>query len=550
VGARLLGPADQNETLSITIVLRRRSDGPPLPGFSDFRALGPRRRLSADDFAAKYGASSSDIDQVVQFCKANGLVVIETNAARRTVVASGTAAQMQKAFAITLERYEHTVVRRRGAAPRLESYRGRNGFIHMPSGLVEIVIGIFGLDNRRIIKRNSADPPGTQPLAISTITRLYNFPTNSASGQTIGILSESGFRASDINDTFSGSPPRIIEVPVDGGNDGEADAETTQDICIAAAAAPGAAIAVYFTSFSQKGWLDLIHRVAHPNVGDPVCSVLSSSFYVADGDDADTLNNEGIGTGWLTASSQAFQDAAIQGVTVCVASGDTGSSSKVGGGDPANWGLSFGADGEVHVQYPASDPWVLSVGGTTIGKVSGSSFDEFVWNDPDPSDAAQWGTTGGGVSAFFPLPSYQSEAGVPRSLNDNHVGRGVPDVAANASLHSGYSGIIVDGSPFIGNGTSTSAPLWAGLVAVMNAALGENLGFVNTVLYHLGPGAFRDISPGAGPGDNSNSGIPGYPAGQGWDACTGLGSINGTALLVRFRAERIAPLVTILESCV
>jgi hypothetical protein len=173
----------------------------------------------------------------------------------------------------------------------------------------------------------------------------------------------------------------------------------------------------------------------------------------------------------------------------------------------------------------------LAVGGTTIGNVVGNTFDEYVWNDPNPADPSHWGTTGGGVSDFFALPSYQNGAGVPRSINDNHVGRGVPDVAANASANSGYSGLVVGGAPFVGNGTSASAPLWAGLIAVINAALGYNIGFANATFYALGSPAFRDINPTAGPTDNSNGPAAGYPAGPGWDACTGWGSPNGRRLL-------------------
>ena len=236
---------------------------------------------------------------------------------------------MSKAFAVTLGQYEHSVVRRRGAEPQTQEYRGRDGFIHIPNDLKDIIIGVFGLDNRRITKSNSADPPNTTTLTVQQVTRLYNFPTNLASGQTIGILSEAGYKVSDISSQFPNGVPNIIDVSVDAGNDGSADPETTQDIVIAASAAPGAAIAVYFTTFSQQGWIDLVGRVVHPKAGDPVCSVLSSSFYVSNGDDTDTLANEGVTTSWITALSNAFQDAAIQGVTVCIASGDTGTDSKV-----------------------------------------------------------------------------------------------------------------------------------------------------------------------------------------------------------------------------
>jgi kumamolisin len=535
--AEHLGAADGQERFEVTIALRRRTDGSPPPDFDYFRKTLPhrRQRLSPQAFATKYGAHPDDIRRVEDFARSHGLTVLDAHPARRTVRVSGTVEQMSKAFGVTLGRYRHTVGGRRGARQRVETYRGRDGFIHVPQDLDKVIVGVFGLDNRTITKRNGADPPGTAPLPTTTVTKLYNFPTNFAAGQTIGIVSEGGYLASDIASTFGGNPPQVTDVSVDGAtNGGFPDGETTQDICIAGLAAPGAAIAVYFQPGDEMGWVNLFLTVAHPSLGDPLCSVVSSSFYICDGDDTDTLTNEGISSGLLSAVSAAFMDAAIQGVTICIASGDTGANSKVGG-DPAAWGLGFPPDHKAHVQFPGSSPWVLAVGGTTIGNISGTSFDEYVWNDPNALDPSQWGTTGGGVSAFFPLPSYQSDAGVPLSLYNGTAGRGVPDVAGNASLHSGYSGIIVGGSPFVGNGTSASSPLWAGLIAVVNGALGVNVGFVNPVIYALGSSVFRSILPGAGPANNSNSGITGYPAGPGWDACTGWGSPKGAALLLGLR---------------
>ena len=158
---------------------------------------------------------------------------------------------------------------------------------------------------------------------------------------------------------------------------------------------------------------------------------------------------------------------------------------------------------------------MLSVGGTSIGNVNGTSFTEYAWNDDT-------GASGGGVSYFFAKPSYQEAAAVPASVNpDHHVGRGVPDVAGNASPNSGYAGIYVGGSPKVGNGTSGSSPLWAGLIAVINAALGEPVGFLNPQLYELGSSVCRDIVASPGPGNNSFAGTTGYPVETGWDACTG-----------------------------
>lgn len=541
--ATRVGPALQSEQVQITVSLRRRTDGPKMPDAGEIAGVpfAERQPLSDEDFAAKYGAHPDDIAAVQKFLRDEGLDIVETNAAARTIIATGTVAQMNKAFAVDLGHYTADVAMHgRRSQPVNESYRGREGFIHVPQNLAGIIVGVFGLDNRTIAKRNSADPANTHTIPIPTLKALYNFPTNSAAGQTIGIVSLSGYAINDIHLFFSGlgAPyvmPTVHDVLVFGTNSGhDPYGETTQDIGIAASAANGAAIAVYITNGSQAGWVNMLSRVAHPNPGDPVCGVLSSSWYIADGDDAATLLKEGVSSAFVDAVSAAFHDAAIQGITVCIASGDTGSNSKVGAAPSG--------DGRAHVQYPGSDPWVLAVGGTTVGNISGSSFQEFVWNDPSPSDPSHWGTTGGGVSEHFPKPAYQASAGVPASINPGHyVGRGVPDVSANASYNAGYSGLFLNGSPMIGNGTSASAPLWAGFIAMLNAALVTRLGFVNPIFYSKGILGFRDIVPGGGPANNSNGGIAGYPAGAGWDACSGWGSIDGTRMLNMLRGESMPP---------
>jgi kumamolisin len=546
-GATLLGPSDPHETFSVSIALRRRADGPAKRDF-DFYAKTPpsqRRRLSEADFAAAHGASQADIDVVTRFAKAQGLTLEEANAARRTVIVSGTVAQMEKAFAVTLHRYQ--ITRSAGgkkAKPVTETYRGLDGAIHVPRALASVVVGVFGLDNRRITQRGTQDPPGTVHTTVPTVATAYKFPTNSATGQTIAIFSESGYDTTtgptgDIPKYFATLPagytvPTIVAVDVDASNLGP-DLETTQDIVIAATVAQGATIAVYFTTYDEKGWWDLLTRVVTPNAGDlpagvAPASVLSSSFYVCNGDDEDALSAAGISLNWIEAATEAFQDCAVQGVSVCVCSGDNGTDAREG-------------DGIAHVWYPATDPWVLSCGGTTIGPVSSSgTFEEYVWNDDT-------GATGGGVSYFFPVPSYQQGLPVLTSVNgDGQVGRCVPDVAANSSPNSGYKNIFVGGIAEVGNGTSASAPLNAGLIAVLNAVLGERVGFLNPLLYQLGNTVVRDINPPAGsPTNNGFSGVKGYDAGAGWDACTGWGVINGQALLSALQAleSNIAKTLTI-----
>jgi kumamolisin len=123
-------------------------------------------------------------------------------------------------------------------------------------------------------------------------------------------------------------------------------------------------------------------------------------------------------------------------------------------------------------------------------------------------------------------PSYQDSAGVPAQPQTGFAGRGVPDVAGNADPETGYQ-IVVDGQSTVVGGTSAVAPLWAGLIALFNQSLGKNAGYINPSLYSLPESDYHDITSG----NNDDSGLGYYSAGTGWDACTGLGSPDGAAIL-------------------
>jgi kumamolisin len=197
-----------------------------------------------------------------------------------------------------------------------------------------------------------------------------------------------------------------------------------------------------------------------------------------------------------------------------VASGDNGSGDAV-------------TDGQPHVDFPASSPHPLACGGTKLlaDPSTGTISSEVVWNET----ASHKGAGGGGVSDQFPLPSWQATAGVP-TLADGSSGRGVPDVAGNADPTTGYQ-IYSGGQAQVVGGTSAVAPLWAALVSRLAEATGQGFGLLQPTLYAgvtpgvSGPG-FRDITSG-------NNGA--YAAGPGWDACSGLGSPDGTALLTRLK---------------
>jgi len=265
------------------------------------------------------------------------------------------------------------------------------------------------------------------------------------------------------------------------------------DIEVSAAVAPGAKIVVYFTPNTDQGFIDAISQAVHDTTNKP--GVVSISW----GGPESTWTAQS-----MTALDSACQAAAALGVTITVAAGDDGSSDGV-------------TDGANHVDFPASSPHVLACGGTKLVAAGDAIASEVVWNET----ASGNGATGGGVSNVFPLPSWQSAAKVPAPTAAGG-GRGVPDVAGDADPESGYD-VRVDGQDMVIGGTSAVAPLWAGLITLANKQNGGTAGFINPAIYAASAvSAFRDITEG-----NNGS----FKAGPGWDACTGLGSPVGLALI-------------------
>ena len=263
------------------------------------------------------------------------------------------------------------------------------------------------------------------------------------------------------------------------------------DIEVSAAVAPGANVVVYFAPNTDQGFIDAIATAVHDSTNKP--NVISISW----GAPESTWTQQAV-----TALDQACQAAAAVGVTVTVASGDDGSTDGVTGGGN-------------NVDFPASSPHVLACGGTKLVATGTTITSETAWNELSANE----GATGGGVSTLFALPTWQANSKVP-SPTTSSGGRGVPDVAGDADPVTGYT-VRVDGQTSTIGGTSAVAPLWAGLIALANAANGQDAGFVNPTLYG-DPKALRDITSG-------NNGA--FSAGPGWDACTGLGSPNGAAVI-------------------
>jgi kumamolisin len=516
-GHKDLGSSNLDEEISVTVVLRRRrrSAAGPLP----VRSAAAFPQLSRAAFLRTRGADTQDMKAVSAFAKAHALKVIESHQARRSIELRGTIAAINAAFQVQLHDFQ-------GPRGRYRSHQDR---VFLPKSLAKGVVQcVLGLDTRPVPARHyarrtstSADPQDTRGLTPQQVAALYEFPSGDGAGQTIGIYemvtSEGppGYAQQDVAATiqaFGGnlSVPTPIIVSIDGtGNSGQSDPETLLDITVAGAIAQGARLAVYFTGETNPNITHALQRMVHPNAGDPVPTIISISYgWGLDDGSAHNLTAQEIGV-----IDALFEDAAHLGITVLVSTGDSGAKIE--------------SNTKAQASFPATDPWVLACGGTTIGEVNGTSFDEYVWNDTFGQNS---GATGGGVSPHFPVASYQSALNLPKNIVTGKPGRGIPDVAGNASPNSGYPQVIVAQGSEKGGGTSAVAPLYAGLLARINGNLGRSVGFINAQLYQSAGALCRDVVGPSGPANNSYGGVKGYPAGVGWNACTGFGSLKGTAL--------------------
>jgi kumamolisin len=515
-------PLDDSQVITVTVLLRRRAEVPAE------LVEGPQT-ISTSELGERYGADPADAQLVSEVLGSYGLTVTETHLASRRMMVSGTIAAMQAAFGTTL-----TAV----TSPHPDGsgdiqHRYRTGSLSVPAQLSGIITAVLGLDDRPQARpqfrrgpsfgsratqdkedgQGAAPAASGGPLTAPQVASFYQFPAGTdGTGQTVAIIElGGGYTASDLSTYFSGlglPVPSVTAVGVEGGSNSpgqSADGEVELDIEVVGGVAPGAVQVVYFGTNTDQGFIDAISQAVHAT---PSPIAVSISW----GQSEDQWSAQS-----RTAMDQAFADAAALGVTVTVAAGDNGSSD-----DPSE-------QTQVHCDFPASSPNALACGGTKlVGNTSSFAISsEMVWNEL----ASNEGAGGGGVSDVFPLPSYQANAGVPTSAaasgsGQSGTGRGVPDVAGNADPVTGYL-VVVDGQRETIGGTSAVAPLWAGLIARLAQATGKRFGLLQPMLYAgAAPAA---AAPGFNDVVQGNNGA--YKAGPGWDACTGLGSPNGAALL-------------------
>jgi len=491
-----VGEVDNDKPIDVTIYLRPSGSLDWVDQEAD-RPPAERRTISREELDKATGASDEDVAAVRAFAQRYGLEVTSVDLGRRAVTLRGTVEAVAKAFgAQELGLFEH---------PTIGEYRGRSGPLTVPSDLAGVITGVFGIDERPQARPHlrQSSAAAAQSYTPAEIAAAYSFPSGvNGSGQTAAILElGGGFSQTDLDTYFKGlglTPPTVTAVGVDGGTnspgtDPNTDVEVMLDIEVLGAVAPGAKIFVYFAPNTDQGFIDALSTAVHDTTNHP--SVVSISW----GGPEDSWTKQA-----RTQMEQILTEAAAVGVTVTVASGDNGSTDGVN-------------DGKQHVDFPASAPHALGCGGTTLSIQNGQIASETVWNElPDH------GAGGGGISIEFPVPSYQTGVKMPNNVDTAKPGRGVPDVAGDADPETGYE-VLVDGNRQTVGGTSAVAPLWAGLIALLNDSLGKPVGFVHPQLYASSAASgFHDITQGNNVG---------YQAGPGWDACTGNGSPDGAALL-------------------
>lgn len=405
-----------NQWIEVTLGVARKQK---LPTLANLENKKPRDRkyMTRDELEKTYGASDSAVDQITAYAQKHNLQVTRSEPGAARMRLAGTVEDISNAFGVTLFDYHQD---------KLGDFHGHTGPVSIPAELKDAVTGVFGFNNHRHLRRH----PATAEVAVLTpmaaaprrpwfeppeLATLYNFPNATGKGQCIGLLEfGGGVEADSVTAYFEKlgiAKPNVLTIPVnsvsvDPASDPESTGEVMLDIDVAGALAPDATIAVYFSTFDEKGLIDAISAVIADKTNDP--SVVSISW---GWDENQPFQNSIL---WTPAAidhiSESFLAAAQLGITVCVSAGDDGSEAQM-------------QDARAHVNYPATDPSVLAVGGTTLHKKSGSKpaiASEVVWND-GPGNG-----TGGGISDYIAIPPWQKGI-VQASINPSHFqGRAFP----------------------------------------------------------------------------------------------------------------------------
>lgn len=495
---RLAG--DHKMTLAIGVPLRNEAQldvfidslqDPASPNYHQF--------LTPQEFTEKFGPTKADYEAVNNFAKAHHLKVTRQHANRLVLDVEANAADVESAFGVKFNVYNHPREQRTFFAPDAEPIVDATVPILHITGLENYSLPhpkfhVKGTNTANATPHTGSGPGGSY---WGNDFRNAYVPNTSltGAGQAVGLLQFDGFYANDVSRYASQSGlPRVplTVVPVDGGiaSPTDGNGEVCLDIEMAMAMAPGLSRIYVYEAPNPSPWPDLLNQMANDNLAKQ----LSTSW----------------GGGGPDPTCEAiFKQMAAQGQTFFNASGD----------DDAFTGS---------IDFPSESTNIVQVGGTTLTtSSSGAYVSETVWN---------WGGgtgSSGGISQTYPMPSYQQ--GISMTKNGGSTSRrNIPDVALTAdNVYVIYGNVSSD----IFGGTSCAAPLWAGLTALINQQATANsrspVGFINPAMYAIGKSAgyasaFHDVATG----NNTSSSSPNqFYAVPGYDLCTGWGTPNGSAFI-------------------
>ena len=480
-GDVVAGPMSLMRPLRVSVALNLRNEAQ----LKAFIANPNHPNMTPAEFAREYGPSQADADAVAGWLRQHGFSDVTISPNRILVSASGAVSAVQSAF--------------RTSMVRVHTHDGRNAFANAGDAVIPAslrgVSGVLGLQTvhvPHIFGRTQKGKPGSggggsiighNPTQFPSIYGGTSLPT--AAGVTVGIISNGDLTQTlaDLNTFTSQNGLAAVATQIvntDGtGTDTSGTPEwdlDSQDIVGMGGGQVGKIVFYDIPTLANSSMVDDFNTVVAANAAKVINVSLGECETSAKGD------------GSAAAADAIFQQADAQGQTFSVSSGDSGSNEC--GGSPRGTTPS----------WPASSPYVVAVGGTTLNATTTTWQGETVWS-----------STGGSPSTFEPMPSWQVGVG----QNAGHSTRGVPDIAFDADPNSGAI-IVVNGSAAQYGGTSLSSPLFVGFWARMIAAKGTGIGFAAPKLYQLPASAFHDVTSGSNGGES---------AAPGWDYCTGFGSI-------------------------
>jgi subtilase family serine protease len=513
--------------------------------------------ITPQEFAARYGANTTDYAALKEWAASVGLKVSQESIARTVLTVRGTVGQMQTIFKTQLNKYR---------GPDGAEFYSASFSPIVPDAIASKVSSVLGLTASRQFaphlkigkvlgespNSNAVDATGKSNgthgsgpgggYSAANLRTAYGIPAfgKYQSNTAVALFEQGGFSNSDVTKYATENKlqlPKLTPIGVDHSpttvSDPNVEGEAVLDIDMVMAINPQVSeILVYEDSIDPypTALLDALTQVADDNK----VQVLSISY----GDDEANQ-----GTAAMEAENGVLAQLTGQGVTVLASAGDNGAYGR-------------GPNGPYNVADPSSQPFVTAVGGTTLFTDANSNYQgEQVWNEL----ASNAGATGGGISSYWPIPFYQTVEVPPGYITNNggsSTFRNVPDVAAVADLFTGVSVYSkINGGWITIGGTSVSAPIWAGYMTLLNAGFNylglKDVGYFNSILYSVGAPFYGygyaandlfDIVEGTnGLPPALSFGSPGFSAGGGYDNCTGNGSLWAANFFPQLAGAYVSP---------